>query len=311
MRVLILGCGAVGGYFGGRLHESGVDVTFLVREQRQDMLHANGLSIRSPYGDALLAVNTLTKATLNTTFDLIVLSCKSYDLDDAIETIRPAVGSRTLILPLLNGLLHYPILDKQFNIERGLGGFCYLSATLDENGSIHHLSQSHRLTLGARHRCQIIWLEFFNEVLSSANFDLKLSDDIYAELWSKFVFLCAAAAANCLLRGSIGSIIKTQFGRQIISEILGECNAVASANGYRLSGETRQRAIQQLTEVDSPFETSMYKDMKSNHRTEFKHIIGDMIKKAGSAGLKTPNLIAAYTHLEVYEIYFCVCIKAY
>ena len=83
MRVLILGCGAIGGYFGGRLQESGVDVTFLVREQRQGLLHAKGLSIESPFGDALLEVKTLTKATLDTTFDLIVLSCKSYDLDDA------------------------------------------------------------------------------------------------------------------------------------------------------------------------------------------------------------------------------------
>jgi 2-dehydropantoate 2-reductase len=301
LRVLILGCGAIGGYFGGRLQESGVDVTFLVREQRQGLLHANGLSIESPFGDALLEVKTLTKATLDTTFDLIVLSCKSYDLDDAIETIRPAVGSRTLILPLLNGLLHYPILDKQFNIERVLGGFCYLSVTMAEKGHILHLSQSHTLTLGARHRSQTIWMELFSEILSTANLDVNISDDIYAELWAKFTFLCAAAAANCLMRGSIGSIINTQFGRQVITNILEECHAVATANGYPPLEEARQSALKILTEIDSPFETSMYKDMKSNHRTEFRHIIGDMIKKAETAGLYTPYLIGAFTHIEVYE----------
>lgn len=300
-KVLILGCGAIGGYFGGRLLQAGIDVTFLVREQRQDMLQDNGLFIRSPYGDALLKVNTLTKATLNKTFDLILLSCKSYDLDDAIETIRPAVGNKTLILPLLNGLSHFPVLDKQFNIERVLGGFCYLSVTMNEKGHIHHLSNSHTLTIGARHSSQSIWLKLFREMLSSANFDLRISDDIYADLWSKYIFLCAAAAANCLMHGSIGSIMKTQFGLQVITEILEECHTVANANGYPPMEETRQGALQQLTENDSPFETSMYKDMKLKRRTEFQHIIGDMIQKARAAGIKTPYLIAAYTHLEVYE----------
>lgn len=301
MKVLILGCGAIGGYFGGRLQQVGLDVTFLVREHRQKLLHENGLSIKSPFGDAHLQVNTVTKASLNGTYDLIILTCKSYDLDDAIDTITPAVGNQTIIVPLLNGLSHYQILDEKFNIDRVLGSFCYLSVTMDDNGDIQHLSPSHTLTLGARHSSQSSLLELLSEKLSHANFNLQLSNNIFVELWSKFTFLCAAAALNCMLRGNIGMIMNTQFGCQVVMGVLDECNSVALACGYFQLAKDKQLALNQLTEYNSPFEASMYKDIKINHRTEFDHIVGDMVKKGLEAGLRIPYLLTALTHLEVYE----------
>lgn len=301
MKILILGCGAIGGYFGGRLQQAGLNVTFLVREHRQKLLHENGLSIISPFGDAHLQVNTVTKASLNDTYDLIILTCKSYDLDDAIDTIAPAVGNQTIIVPLLNGLSHYQILDEKFKTDRVLGAFCYLSVTMDENGEIQHLSPSHTIALGARHSSQFSLLELLSEKMAHANFDLKMSGDILASLWSKFTFLCSAAALNCMMRGNIGMIMNTQFGLQVIMSILDECNAVASAYGYSPLAKDKQFALDKLTENDSLFETSMYKDMKINHRTEVDHIIGDMVKKGHEAGVHTPYLLAALTHLEVYE----------
>lgn len=301
MKILILGCGAIGGYFGGRLQQAGLDVTFLVREHRQKLLHENGLSITSPFGDAHLQVNTVTKASLNGTYDLIILTCKSYDLDDAIDTISPAVGNETVIVPLLNGLNHFQKLDEKFKTDKVLGSFCYLSVTMDDNGNIQHLSSSHTLTLGRRHSSQSSLLKSLSEKMSHANFDVKVSDDIMADLWSKFTFLCTAAALNCMMRGNIGMIMNTRFGRQVITDILNECNAVASAFGYSSLAKDRQLALDQLTENNSPFEASMYKDMKINHRTEFDHIVGDMVKKGQAAGVHTPYLLATLTHLEVYE----------
>ena len=301
MKILVLGCGAIGGYFGGRLQQAGLDVTYLVREHRQKFLHENGLSITSPFGDAHLQVKTVTKASLSGIYDLILLTCKSYDLDDAIETISPAVSNQTTIIPLLNGLIHFQKLDEKFHTERVMGGFCYLSVTMDEKGNIQHLSSSHSLTLGVRHSSQHSLLELLSERLSHANFNVKVSDDILADLWSKFTFLCAAAAVNCMMRGNIGMIMNTQFGRQVIMGILDECNTVASAYGYRPLAKDKQLALDQLTKDNSSFEASMYKDMKINHRTEADHIVGDMVKKGLEAGVRTPYLLAALTNLEVYE----------
>src|SRR5437763_14923878 len=106
MRVLILGAGEVGGYFGGRLLEAGADVMFLVRERRAEQLRKHGLVIRSPEGDATLRDPAILIGRAGSEFDLVIVSCKAYDLESAIEAIGPAVGPGTMLLPLLNGLRH-------------------------------------------------------------------------------------------------------------------------------------------------------------------------------------------------------------
>lgn len=301
MKILVLGCGAIGGYFGGRMQQAGLDITFLVREHRQKLLRENGLSITSPFGDAHFQVNTVTEDSLSGAYDLILLTCKSYDLDDAIDTISPAVGNDTIVLPLLNGLNHFQKLDEKLNTDRVLGSFCYLSVTMDEAGKVHHLSSSHSLTFGARRSSQSALIKPLLEILSPANFNVKMSDDILTDLWEKFTFLCAAAAVNCMMRGNIGDIMNTQYGHQVIVGTLDECNAVASAYGYFPRAKDKLLAMDQLTEVKSSFEASMYKDLKIKHQTEFDHIVGDMVKKGQEAGVHTPYLLAALTHLEVYE----------
>lgn len=301
MKILILGCGAIGGYFGGRLQQAGLNVTFLVREHRQEILHANGLSITSPFGDAHLQVNTVTKDKLNDTYDLILLTCKSYDLDGATDAIEPAVGNNTIIIPLLNGLNHYEKLDEKFTAANVLGGFCFLSVTMDDQGNIQHLSNSHILTIGARQTNQSLALKLLTEKIGHAKFTFKVSNNILAELWAKFTFLCAAAALNCMMRGNIGMIMNARFGCQVILAVLEECYAVASAYGYVPLENDKKLALNQLTSHNSSFETSMYKDMKSRHRTEFEHIVGDMVNKGQEAGMQTPYLLAALTHLEVFE----------
>ena len=130
MRILVLGAGGTGGYFGGRLLEAGADVSFLVRPARAQRLAADGLRIISPCGDFSSSVKVLTLLDSAAPFDLILLSCKAYDLDSAIAAIRPAVGANTRILPLLNGLKHFDVLDAAFGSEHVLGGLCHISVTL-------------------------------------------------------------------------------------------------------------------------------------------------------------------------------------
>ena len=119
MRILVVGAGAIGGYFGGRLLQSGADVTFLVRPKRASELAAAGLVIKSPLGDVTLkSPPTVQADKLSEKFDVVLLSCKAFDLDDAIKSFAPAVGPNTAIIPLLNGMLHLGVLDKRFGPER-------------------------------------------------------------------------------------------------------------------------------------------------------------------------------------------------
>src|SRR5262245_66408786 len=151
MRFLVVGAGATGGYFGGRLLEAGRDVTFLVRPARAERLAATGLKIASPAGDAALcSPPTVLASELRTPFDAVILSCKAYDLEGAIESFAPAVGPETAVVPLLNGMRHLDALDARFGAGRVLGGSCFITAKLGQDGQIAHIGDIHRLTFGER-----------------------------------------------------------------------------------------------------------------------------------------------------------------
>ena len=151
MRILVVGAGAIGGYFGGRLLQAGNDVTFLVRPKRASELASAGLVIKSPNGDVTLkSPPTVQADKLTEKFDVVLLSCKAFDLEDAIKSFAPAVGPQTAIIPLLNGMLHLNVLDEKFGAERVLGGLCAIAATLNEAREVVQLAPMQSLNFGER-----------------------------------------------------------------------------------------------------------------------------------------------------------------
>src|SRR5881394_4069600 len=151
MRVLVVGAGAIGGFFGGRLLQGGRDVAFLVRPRRASELASSGLVIKSPAGDVTLKTPPTVQADkLGEKFDVVLLSCKAFDLEDAIKSLAPAVGPKTSIIPLLNGMLHLDVLDRRFGAERVLGGLCAIAATLNEKREVVQLNPMQSLSFGER-----------------------------------------------------------------------------------------------------------------------------------------------------------------
>jgi 2-dehydropantoate 2-reductase len=205
MRTLVVGAGAIGGYFGGRLLQAGRDVTFLVRPRRAAELARTGLAIRSRLGDADLPASPLmSEDKLAETFDLVLVACKAYDLDGAMASFAPA---NTAILPLLNGIRHLDMLQARFGAAHVLGGQCVISTTLDPEGRIVHLADAHTLTFGepdgsASSRIKMIGSEF-----SGARFEARPSNAILQEMWEKWVFIAASAGITCLMRAAIGEIV--------------------------------------------------------------------------------------------------------
>src|ERR1700721_717357 len=151
MRILVVGAGAIGGYFGGRMLQAGRDVTFLVRPRRAGELAEAGLVIRSPNGDVTLkSPPTVQADKLTEKFDAILLSCKAFDLDDAINSFAAAVGPRTAIIPMLNGMRHLDVLDRKFSRERVLGGLCAIAVTLNDKREVVQLAPMQSLNFGER-----------------------------------------------------------------------------------------------------------------------------------------------------------------
>ncbi|MFT3763756.1 MAG: 2-dehydropantoate 2-reductase [Pseudoxanthomonas sp.] len=312
MRILVLGAGGTGGYFGGRLAQSGADATFLVRPARAAQLERDGLRIRSPLGDADLRVAHATADALpalakRRPFDLVVLSCKAYDLDGSIDAIAPAVAEGTTVLPILNGLRHYDALDVRFGRERVLGGLCFISATKGADGEILHLGKPASITFGERASNGCDGSEItpcvaaFAALCEKAGIDHKASADIAQDQWIKFTFLATLAAGTCLMRASVGGIVSAEGGADFLRALHAETLAIAEAQGRPVPVEAREIARASFADPASPVKASMLRDLEQGQRVEAAHIIGDMVHRARAAGLATPLLDAAWVHLQVYE----------
>ncbi len=301
MRILVVGAGAIGGYFGARLLQAGRNVTFLVRARRAAQLAETGLIVKSPLGDIDLRRPPLIEAQdLHQPYDLIILSCKAYDLDGAIKSFAPAVGPQTLILPLLNGLRHLDALDQRFGADVVLGGLCSISTALDDDGRILHFGDFHNLIYGAREGAQAQRAEALDAILLNAGFDARRSVEIMQEMWEKWSFIAAAAGLTCLMRAAVGDI-EVAGGAELALALIDECAGIAADNGFAPRPPTLKFRRAMLTTPKSEFVASMLRDIERGARIEADHIIGDLLRrKSGGAG---PNSILriADTHLKAYE----------
>jgi 2-dehydropantoate 2-reductase len=302
MRILVVGAGAIGGYFGGRLLQAGRDVTFLVRPKRAAELADAGLVIKSPNGDVTLKNPPAVQADkLAEKFDVVVLSCKAFDLDDAIKSFAPAVGPDTAIIPLLNGMKHLDVLDRKFGRERVLGGLCAIAVTLNEQREVVHLQPLQSLTLGERDGKTTDRIRAIADIMARGNFGSKASEEIIQDMWEKWVFLASLAASSCLMRTSVGNILASPGGKDFVLGMLDECSAVAAAEGHAPRAPYLERIRGMLTTEASPMTASMFRDIKAGAPVEADHVIGDLIARGDTAKAPVPKLRTAYTHLKAYE----------
>ncbi len=302
MRILILGAGGIGGYYGARIHQAGGDVTFLVRPPRAAQLRREGLKVVSAFGDLQIAPKVVTRDELHEPFDVIILSCKAYDLDSAIESIAPAVGENSTIIPLLNGILHLDTLFARFGKARVLGGVAIISVMLGAAGEIRHMNKMHRFVTGAMDGQQSKWLQPLAQLCAGAKFEFLLSENIEQAMWDKIVFLSALAGATCSMRASIGTILETVAGEAFISGLLGECCAIAKACGHPVAAAQVAAYRGMLSEKGSALMASMLRDVEKGGPTEADHILGDLVARAKADGVAAPLLQLAYSHLQAYDL---------
>lgn len=300
MRTLVLGAGATGGYFGSRLVAAGHEVHFLVRAARAQRLAADGLQVQAARGHFSAPVNVLTEVAEGDAFDLVILSCKAYDLASAIAAVAPAVGAHTLVLPLLNGLRHLDTLDAAFGAPHVLGGLCHISVALDAEGTIRQVGSIDRLTFGVRTPAQRI-PPAVREALLAMPVEVRESDDIVGAMWNKFTFLATLAGITCLLHGTIGEIVATPDGAALASHLYFECAETARRSGHAPSEAAVAEAIGTLTAPGSPLKASMLRDLDRGATTEVEHVLGDMLARAQALEVDAPLLAAACTRLRIHE----------
>ncbi|MFT3804648.1 MAG: 2-dehydropantoate 2-reductase [Burkholderiaceae bacterium] len=303
MKILILGAGAIGGYYGARLIEAGADVTFLVREKRVEFLRTQGLVVKSELGDFNATVHTISSHDLRPDYDLVLLACKAYDLDTALTSLRAGIGPRTLILPLLNGLSAYDRLDAQLGRRHVLGGVAYIATMLEHSGTIVHYGKNDRLLIGARDDSQVEIADRLVTAISKTPGVRERSADIEQALWNKWVMISAASLMTCLMRGTVRDILATDDGYALMERAMAECQLVAQHSGHPLPESAVEAVKQRLLDRSAVWAASMMRDIgQGQARLESYDIVGDMLRRGEQLGIDMTMTRTANCHLQVYGL---------
>ena len=298
MKILILGAGAIGGFFGAHLMKSGANITFLVREKRKDELKKSGINIFSINGELKVNPKLLDKNLSGQHFDVIILTNKSYDLIESIREIKPYVN-KTVIIPLLNGMAHYEILDKEFGKEKIFGGTAYISTAMNNYGSIQQITSRASIKFGPRTQKNINIANEFYEICKETEFECDFSDHIELDLWRKYVLIGATAASTVLFQKPLGEISATTYGKRLIIEIHEECKKIVLSKGYDIGIEATNYNLKLITDKDSLLKASMLRDFESGKKTECEHILGYLIELAKRNNVQCNLIKAAHTRIQV------------
>jgi 2-dehydropantoate 2-reductase len=302
MKILVLGAGGIGGYFGGRLAEAdAADVTFLVRPRRREQISRDGLVIESPHGNARLAVKTVVAGELKPGYDAVLFTCKAYDLDSAMDAIAPAMDGKTVVVPQLNGMAHLAALDKRFGKSQVMGGVAQINVQLHRDGTIAHMDALARIVFGERDKQPSARSKALADAFSRTKVEWKLSPDIEQDMWDKVVFLSALAATTCLFRGTVGQIMAAPGGREAMQRAIGANIEIATREGYPPRPASIEFATKRLTDPQGTWNASMMRDMEAGNPVESDHIVGWMLERARKHGIDETILSLAFTHLKTYE----------
>jgi 2-dehydropantoate 2-reductase len=303
MRILVLGAGALGGYFGGRLLEAGADVAFLVRPRRRAQLERDGLVIESPYGALRRRpVPLLSPEEAAPGWDVVLLACKAYDLEEAIAAIRPAVDVRTAVLPVLNGVSHVETLQRTFGAERVLGGLAKIQATLAPDGTVRHLNDWRYLTFGEVDGRMSPRVQALAEAAAGAKGVVAAAvPDIAFRLWEKLVHLGTSAVSTVLMRANVGEIARTPGGADFMRRVLERNAAIAAAHGYPMRDAFLEEYRAVFSDRASAYSASILRDLEASGRIESDHILGFLAEAARRAGVPAELHEAAFLHAKAYE----------
>ena len=298
MKILIVGAGGIGGFFGAKLHQAGADITYLLREQRHQHIQSQGLTVETPRGSFTIRPRVVLANQLELTYELIILACKAFDLESSIHSIAKA-SSKGFILPFLNGYAHLDALDRQFGKERVIGGIAHIAATISESGSVKQLTELNSFTIGPRSPSQEAFAQELFALCKKADFDSFYKENIEQALWDKWVFLATLAGMTTICRGSIGEIAATPYGKDLCRQMFAESCAIAAGEGYVITEKTQLSSLDILTKEGSPFTASMLRDLLAHKKNEYQHILGDLVDRASEHSIECPLLKIAYTHMAV------------
>lgn len=300
MKILIVGAGGIGGYFGAKLITAGADITYLEKNNRHNFIQKNGLTIETPNETFTVQPKLVTIDHLKPIYDLIILTPKAFDLEDSLKDLSNAT-SKGILLPFLNGFSHLEKLDNQFGKERIMAGVAQIMAMVTPVGSVKRITRIHSLTIGPRSKDHETVAQRFFQLCQKADFDSFYNENIEQTLWDKWVLLASLASITTFFHSPVGKIAVTKYGRELTHHIYHECCAIAKACGFSIDTTTQNEALETLTKEESPLTASMLRDFEAGQKTEHEHILHDLIHRGIEAKVPCSLLKVAYTHISLLQ----------
>lgn len=303
MKIMVMGTGGVGAYYGGLLAQQGHDVTFIARGAHLQAIRENGLQVRSIFGDFTVSP---AKATDNPAevgeADLILFCVKTYNTDEAVEAMRPAVGPQTAVLSLQNGVDAVERIGKVIGLEHVIGGATWLSSAVEAPGVVKQVSQFRRVVFGELDGTRSERVQSIFEVLNQTGITVEVSENILKILWTKFVFISAASSLGSLTRLPMGDYRAVPETRGMILRLMHEVEALARAQGIALDDDVVQKSLEFMDNAAPHIKASMQLDVEAGRRTELESMIGVIGRKGRELGVPTPVADFIYASLLPVEL---------
>lgn len=302
MHIVVLGAGALGGYFGSRWEQAGADVTFLVRERRAKQLHEQGMKISSTQGDYSISdPQIVTNVHDVENPDLVFVSVKGYHLTGTLENLKILSDKGAFVLPVLNGIEHINVLQDYLGEESVIGGLSFIVATLNDDGHVEHSSDFHKLSFGPLNSkqsdiCQELW-----DLSSKAKVDTTYSDSILQELWKKYLFINAFSGITTAADLPIGPVRDNEDTLKVAEMILNEMQQLANSYNIKITDEDVAGAKSNLQSFEYDATSSMHQDRRKGQTLELDHLHGGALRLAEAKGLKMSFTEAVHGIIKPFE----------
>ncbi|MTH51962.1 2-dehydropantoate 2-reductase [Bacillus mangrovi] len=300
MKFLVAGAGGVGGYFGSRLDENGEDVTFLVRESRQNQLAQSGMNVHSIHGNYSFTPKTVTK-TEGSIFDVVLLCTKSYQLEQMLQDLQPFIDKETVIIPLLNGMAHLEKITNHFSREQVMGGLVFIEAYLSQDGTVHQTSSTHRMVFGEWDGTSSRRAEAVRKAFEGSRCEVKVSTEIEKDMWEKYLFIAAMSGVTSLFSQPVGPIRELAWTRGYLIQLIKEMESIMRKSGAHLSSDIAEKHMKTMDAMKYEMKSSMLRDLELGKKTEASHLQGILAELAHAQGVSAPCLQTVFSNLQLHE----------
>ncbi|MFF2289248.1 ketopantoate reductase family protein [Peribacillus butanolivorans] len=302
LNIVIIGAGALGSYFGGRLQQAGQHVQYLVRKKRAQQLKENGLRITSPHGNyAFNELHIIEDVKKIEQVDLVILAVKGQHLQGTIPDLKLLVEKGAKILPLLNGIEHISILQDELSEAAVIGGSAFIIATLNEKGHVIHSNKNHDLIFGPLHPSQTKICDEFEQAVSSAIMGASRTENILIRMWIKYMFITAFSGVTTASNLPIGTIRRFPETNRLLEHVLIEMKKLANAYNVGITEQNVAQALENMAGLPDESTSSMHQDLRKGQTLEVEHLQGGALRLAEKVNLKLPVIETLHGLIKPFE----------